>query len=212
MLLKLILLCLFLATMFGCGGQDGQNTAVAGSPDTTPIKNATLSEYQFAATVEGKMGNTPFPVAIGDTVTGTFSFDPKLVDNFILPTQGGYFQSPPATAQVNIGSVIFNADPDDKWLGYVLRVNDNDASVAPTRDEFSWDADDSALAASFGLDRVSVTFSLTDLTATALNGDAIPTNINLDDYTSGYLYISASKGNAASFYFYSKIKSIIKLR
>jgi hypothetical protein len=213
--LKLIMLSLVLGIIFGCGGgQDNSNTTTTSSPNSsTPSTppTVTLSEYQFVATVDLEMGTPPFPVAVGDTVTGTFTFNPSIKDSHILSTQGGYVQKSPATVQVKLGSITLNADLNN-WLGYVITVMDNDASVSPTRDIFSWYVNDTALAVSYGLDYIQAGFSLTDFTATAFSSDAMPLDINSSNYSGGNLFISGSKGHASLWNLRSQITSVTKVQ
>ena len=192
---------LLTAVILGCSGSSGDSIAA------TP----TLTEYQFSATIDLVMATPPFPVALGDTVTGTFSYDPTVKDTAVSPSAGAYVQKVPATVQVIIGSVTLNADLNN-WLGYVIGVKDNDSSVSPTRDILSWYVNDTLLAASYGLDYIQLGFSLTDLTASVFNNAAMPDDINLRDYSNGYLFISGSKNNAGLWNLRSKVNSITRVQ
>ena len=175
--------------------------------DTTTADCSALTKYQFSATVDLKQGTPPFPVAKGDMVTGTFTFDPSVKDTYISPTQGKYVQQSPTSVQVILGEITINADLNNR-LGYYITITDNDSSVKPTRDIFSWFVNDTVLAASYGLDYIQSGFSLTDYTAAVFNGDAMPDNLTLSNFSRGNLFLSGSKGGAGLWNLRSQIISV----
>ena len=161
----------------GCGGgvgdsQDNDISVVFYEPIVYNAPSTNLVEYQFFATIDTISGTPPFPVSIGDTVTGTFSLDPTVQDTADgVSDQGIYPQTESATVQVQVGAVTINADLDNS-LGYKIRIDDNDSSIVPIRDSFMWAVNDTSLAASYDLDHIQVNLSFYDYTAAMFNSDA----------------------------------------
>jgi hypothetical protein len=202
-LVNISFLILFLSGfVFGCGG--GTDTA-------DPV----LSEYQFFATITSLGGGTPpFPANIGDTVTGTFSFDPTVQDSTVSPTVGWYTQTDPASVKIEVGSVTIEADLNS--YGYGIQIFDNTDSDI-TRDSIQWYITDSFLAASYGLDRIGAAFQLRDSTQTVFTSDGLPDNLDINNFDHGNLALSGSTDEDAfsttiHWFFNSKIISVIKVR
>jgi hypothetical protein len=182
---------LLVGALSGCG-QSGSTTAPVTPTDTTTPTAQPLTKYQFSAKVDRKSGTPPFPINTGDTITGTFTFDPAVKDTFLLSTQGGYVQKLPASVQVHIGSTTINADLTN-WLGYTIRTNCDDTNDATSSDTFSWYVNDTVLASMYGLDYIQTSFILGDTTGKVFTSDIMPNSLNVNDFDMRNLFISGTK-------------------
>jgi hypothetical protein len=151
-----------------------------------------LTTYRFTAKIDLLGGTPPFPAALGDTVTGTFTLDPTIADLCAVPYQGTYVQKAPATVQVVLGSITVNADLQN-WIGYKISVTDNDPNMVPSRDTFSWYVNDTVLASTYGLDYIQAGFYLDDVTGNVFHSDAMPASLNLADFDVRNLFLSGIK-------------------
>ncbi len=166
--------------------------AADGSIATYTVTVKSLTGYKFTAQIDYINGSPTIPALVGDIVTGTFSFDSTIPNHYISVNQGGYFQRPPAGVQVQIESIILNADLSS-FTGYHIDIYNDESDVDPIRDSVSWYVNDTQVASVYGLDYFQMIFKLEDLTATALNDTAIPTNLVLSDFDNPYFSISGTK-------------------
>ena len=166
--------------------------AADGSTQTYTVTVKSLTAYHFTATIDYINRTPTIPALVGDIVTGTFSFDPTVSNHYISLNQGGYFQSPPAGVQVQIESLILNADLTNQ-AGYRIDTYNDESDVNPIRDSVSWFVNDTQAASAYGLDYIQIIFRLEDLTATVLNDVAIPDPLVLSEFNNPYFSLSGNK-------------------
>lgn len=164
-----ILAVLFISALTGCGG--GQTDT-----STTP-KTSSLIVYQFTARIESYIDSTaPFPAAVGDVITGTFSYDP-ISD----------LQYAPAGVQVNIGGITLNSDLSS-IISQIIIINDQ--PQPGIGDAFMFGTYDTNIAAQYGLDSLLALITLDDTTATAFSDSKIPTHLSLSQFNNAFISIS----------------------
>ena len=129
----------------------------------------------------GPVQSPEYDIDIGTPVVGQFSYDLASLDTMVSDdNQGFYPQVEPYRLEFQVGdSIFFQTDqygfgPD----GYLVWVENDTSRHLPTRDIVRVSARDSALAASYGIDDVGVSLNLQDLTAQALESDALPTDLD----------------------------------
>lgn len=182
--LSAIIFIIMLAAISGCGGQS--NAGESASP---------LVTYQFTATIDYYVDSVaPFPATVGDIITGTFSYDPKVVN-----------QPGTAVVQVKIDTITLNGNLSSPIS--FLHVFDNTTNPS-LRDVFSWLVVDTADAAQYGLDNIQISFYLDDITATAFDSSQ-PTNLDLNAFSTRQLSLGKEiRGVGASNFAGAQITSL----
>lgn len=137
-----------------------------------------------------------YAIDIGTPVLGEFSYDLASVDTVVNDDDLGFYaQVEPYQLEFQIGDSIFFQTDQYGFLGYRVTIENDASNPVPTRDIFRIFARDSALAASYGIDDVSASLLLQDLTAQALEDDALPTDLggfDLDAMGAGWLFFSGT--------------------
>ena len=185
-----ILAGFFFSAVTGCGG--GQN-------DTSAAQTASsLVVYQFTATIQSYVDSwAPFPAAVGDVITGTFSYDPNVGT-----------QKAPAGVQVKIGSITLNSDLSSMYSPIVIQ-NDlqhpplPDGSPSNKSDVFQWITNDTSVAAQYGLVWIQTSIVLEDTAGTVFNDSRIPTNLSLSQFNNAFISIGKEVQGVGGFGFCS---------
>jgi len=188
----LLAILLFGATA-GCGGGERETT----------ISHVTSSlvVYRYTAVVESYVDIwAPFPAAVGDVITGTFTYDP-----------GAAAQKPPAGVQVKIGDVTLtsNLDTFTTNLGLLnaIHIRNDSQHVSPdgvvfnSGDHFDWFTHDTSTGASFGADGIGVGIALQDTTGTVFSDSTIPTQLNLNRFDNAFIQLSKEVSGVGTFVF-----------
>jgi hypothetical protein len=145
--------------------------------------------YDFTGQIDELSGTPGFPVAVEDAVTGTFSIDPQVQDINPNPQQGVYPQTAPAGVEIHFAHTVFRADPAG-FPPYQIAVLNNVASPV-VQDTLLWSAGDPALASSLGVDNVQANLVLQDETAAVFTNDALPSRLNLRDFSPAWISVCA---------------------
>jgi len=122
-----------------------------------------------------------YEIDIGTPVVGEFSYDLASLDTLVSDdNQGFYPQVEPYRLEFQVGdSIFFQTDQYGLGFGgYLVWVENDTSRHLPTRDIVHVRSHDSALAASYGIDDVGASLNLQDLTAQALESDALPTDLD----------------------------------
>ena len=185
-----ILMTLLFAGVFsGCGGGQGNSTITTNT--------STVVAYQFSATIDS-YNNTeaPFPAAVGDVITGTFSYDSSTA-----------VQKAPAGVQVKMGVITLNSDLSS-FNRPIAIFNDlqnfpqrNGSSSPIISDVFQWITNDTQVAAQYGLDFIQTVIELEDQTATAFSTASLPTSLNLNAFTTRTVSLYKQPHGGVSAYF-----------
>ena len=155
-----------------------------------------LTTFEMKGTVDLLMGTLPFAVQTGDPLSGTFSFDPRSSDSYADPKFGHYIQAPPAQAEFALGEIQFRSDTESR-SGYYIDVENDDASVLPTRDIVRWVSSDPKLSADFGVDEVQASMTLMNLDASAFTDDSLPSQLDMKDFQGNMFLSGASQTSKA---------------
>lgn len=102
-----LLAILLLGATAGCGGGERDTSTSSGT--------SSLVLYQYTAVVQVYADMAaPFPAAVGDVITGTFTYDP-----------GTAVQKPPAGVHLKIGDITLTSDLDSFTtnLGILNTIN-----------------------------------------------------------------------------------------
>lgn len=159
--------------------------------------SATATTYAFTGELD-PVGRAISPEGVpfekGTTLRGTFSFDPGAPDRSPAANQGFYHQPPPHVVELQIGdSFFFKSDLHGDYRRYNISVYDNDDSVPPTRDTFSFHAIGSDAARELGLEQVGVLLTMSDLTASVFQDDSLPERLVLNDFDTGILFFNFTR-------------------
>jgi hypothetical protein len=140
------------------------------------------------------MPRPEYAIDIGTPVHGEFSYDLASVDTAVSNADRGiYPQVEPYHLKFQIGDFIFFQTDPHGPNSYRVSVENDDSSVAPTRDHFQILGVDSVLAASYGIDNVHAILHLQDLTAQAVDDDSLPTDLSgfdQDAFGAGWLFLN----------------------
>lgn len=177
---RLLIFFSYLICMSGCGA--GDNTP---SQQSSSQQSSSMVTYKFTATIDAYSNEyAPFPANVGDTITGTFRYDPLAIQ-----------QSAPAGVQVVIGSTTFNADLT-AVNSFLSVINDDFLPLQPGEtiprkfDRFSWIIHDTNLAMQYGLVSLGVSINLFDDTGLVFDTQQLPTQLNFSDFTGGNMFFS----------------------
>jgi len=107
-------------------------------------------------------------VQLGDTLTGTYTYDSQTPDSNPLSGVGDYYQdSAPCGIRLEAGGIVFESDPD--ILNFLIELNDNHVG------------EDNYLLRSYsnlplpnGVEVDHISWQLDDPSCTALSSDALP--------------------------------------
>ena len=159
--------------------------------------SATAATYTFTGELDpfGRaISAEGVPLQAGTKLRGSFSFDPGVPDRSPAPNQGFYHQPPPHVVELQIGdSFSFKSDLHGDYRRYSISVHDNDDSVPPTRDTFSFSANGSDAARELGLERINVVFTMSDLTARVFHDASLPERLVLEDFDAGMLFFNFTR-------------------
>jgi hypothetical protein len=137
-----------------------------------------------------------YAIDVGTPVHGEFSYDLASVDTAVSDDDLGiYTQVEPYHLEFQIGDFIFFQTDHYGFNRYRVFIENDDSSVAPTRDFFHIFSLDYVLAASYGIDDVHAILVLQDLTAQALDDDLLPTDLSgfdLGAFGAGWLFLNGS--------------------
>ncbi len=194
-LTKLIILCcLSVGGLASCGGP-----AANASPKTSSIVS-----YRFTATIESYSAEAPLAAAVGDSISGTFKYDPTAIS-----------QRAPSMMQVIIGTTVFNADLIEP--NSIVITNDtvhtllSGESTPQKSDIFSWTVNNSAFASQFGLDNFQIVISLHDPTGTVFNNSLIPSQLDLNNFSDSSIFLNEQVHNGGGLNIgRAKITSLIR--
>jgi hypothetical protein len=153
--------------------------------------SATAATYTFTGELYS-YGEAIFPdgspLEKKTPIRGTFSFDLDTPDRSPNSDQGFYHVMSPHVVELQIGdSFTFKSDLHGDYKRYNVTIRDNDDSVRPTRDSFSFYATGSDAARALGLERVTVEFTMTDMEAEVFRDDSLPEKLVLNDFDSGFV-------------------------
>ncbi len=183
-----ILTGLLFSAITGCGG--GQ------SDSNVAPKTSSLIVYQFTATIESYVDSwAPFPAAVGDVISGTFSYDPNVST-----------QKAPAGVQVKIGTITLNSDLSSLNPPIVIQNDlqhppNPDGSPSNKSDVFQWITNDTSVAAQYGLDWIQTAIVLEDTMGAVLSDSRIPTNLNLSQFNNTFISIGKEVHGVGGFGF-----------
>ena len=178
----LVLFCLSVGGLAGCGGQGESNTAG---------NTSTVVAYQFTATIDSYDNSiAPFTAVAGDTIYGILKYDPNAI-----------IQKDPSMVQVKIGTTTFNADLNT-FTSHIVITNDLDQPLLPGEttpkksDIFEWTVHDSKLASQYGLSDLQIVISLHDQSGTVFNSSLVPGHLNLSNFNDSSIFLNS---NASAF-------------
>ena len=118
--------------------------------------------YDISGLLEGN-------VNVGDTITGSYTYDSSTPDSNPLETIGSYEHfNAPYGVTLSVGGFVFQTDPDNVDF-LVTILNDNNGS-----DDYTFGSYNN-LPLSNGVGVSFISWALDDYTATALSSDALPT-------------------------------------
>ena len=108
-------------------------------------------------------------VNVGDTITGSYTYDSATPDSNPLETIGNYEHfNAPYGVSLSVGGFVFQTDPDN--VNFLVTIlNDNNGS-----DDYTFGSYNN-LPLSNGVGVSFISWALDDYTATALSSDALPT-------------------------------------
>ena len=160
-------------------------TSVA-TPTATPRG---LIGFAFSATVTDVLGVADVRLVAGDTITGTFTFDPASRDASDLnPNQGYYPQHAPTGVAISLGDRDFRADVTS-FPAYAIEIENDEMSLPTVRDRLRWVAGDPSLAGALAFDNLQAIFTLDDPSAVAFSNDTLPTELDSAAF-SGLLFVN----------------------
>jgi hypothetical protein len=111
-------------------------------------------------------------INVGDTITGTYTYDPTTADSNAAPTVGDYqHTSSPCGITVNAGGFVFRTDPSN--VRFIVEIC-NDHGTPTARDNYLLRSYNN-LPLSNGALVEHIAWQLDDPTATALSSEALPT-------------------------------------
>ena len=109
-------------------------------------------------------------INVGDTITGTYTYDSATSDSNPLPTVGDYWHSsPPNGITVNAGGFVFETDPSN--VSFVVEIV-NDHGSPPMDNHLLRSYNNLPLSNGALVDEIA--WQLDDASATALSSDALP--------------------------------------
>jgi hypothetical protein len=184
----LIIFLIVIGLLTGCGGSQGDTTT---SSTTQP-----LTVYKFTATVSHVGSNFFLPIAVGDSISGSFSYLPDGNGINITSNSAAYQQKAPASVQVLLGSVSLNGDlnfNNDGPGGYNIEV-DNDSVAGQPQDAIYIFSRDTQIAKTYGLASIGMTFSFVDITKTALDSTALLSDIDISKFDHCTLGVYGNSG------------------
>jgi hypothetical protein len=137
------------------------------SPDVPISINFTAEVWD----VDDDFNHLGGAISVGDTITGSYTYDAATPDSNPDPTVGRYlYTSPPYGIRVDAGGFVFQTDPSN--VDFEIEIlNDRDS---PARDYYVVTGRH-GLPLSNGASVDSIQWQLDDPTATALSSDALPT-------------------------------------
>jgi len=124
------------------------------------------------------------PIAVGDAVSGSFSYLPDATLSNNTSASTSYRQKSPAFVQIRLGSITLNSNLNtntDGTGGYNIEVH-NDSVAGQPLDALYLFAADTQVAESYGLASIGITFSLLDITHTATNNTALLGDIDINKF------------------------------
>jgi PEP-CTERM motif-containing protein len=153
---------------------------------------ARLIAYDFTATVQSvdtsELTTLGISVSIGDTMTGSFAYDPanSTADGFPAnPNQGAYgFDVPPSSMSYTVGGYTFTAD--STLLGGYPFPNP-DFFVGPLNDVSGVDTLSIGSGSKVGARNVETNIRLFDTTASVFSDDSLPTSYSDQDFDSSLI-------------------------
>lgn len=169
-----------------------------------------LINYQFTGKIERYSEKyAPFPLAVGDMITGTFSYFPI-----------GGIQKFPAGARINIGSITLNADMNIEGVPFIITIENgtplsekqkNNHSFS--HDVFRWTLNDTVVGSQYEIDGIQAIFQLEDTTSTVFHDNKLPIDINLNDFNHPRIVFSKSgpEKNTSAWFCEVKITSLTRV-
>jgi hypothetical protein len=131
---------------------------------------------------------------IGDTFSGSFTFDDSAVDSVPGSELGVYsYNTPPNGLLVTINNLDFSSDPNNvqAWVGI---ENDRINAVGEIWDRFDYDVQEAVIfPVPTGLFTI-MRIELDDSSATAFNSDSLPTDLTLAAWDSARMSIFSEIG------------------
>jgi len=183
--LRILLLLFLLPMLFNCE----KNTT---SLESKPIKKLT---FKFEAKVDNINGAIPFQMQIGDTIIGSFSFDPNIEG---INTQYDYSKIYPQTSvngevSFTINDVVFIANIDS-FPQYEIEIQNN-GGFPNECDEFIWCAGFPDIEQAFGQDNIQTWFRLIDYSGNSFQNLDMPSDLELSKFEYKRMWVVASKYN-----------------
>lgn len=110
-------------------------------------------------------------ISVGDTLTGSYTYESTVLDSNPIPTVGDYGHStPPFGIRVTGGGFIFETDPDN--VEFLVEICDNHGN--PSSDNYLLRSYNN-LPLSNGASVLHISWQLDDPICTALSSEALPT-------------------------------------
>jgi len=107
-------------------------------------------------------------VELGDTLTGTYTYDAQTPDSNPLSTVGDYYQNnPPCGIHLEAGGIVFESDPGN--LNFLVELCDNHLG----EDNYQLRSYNNVPLAN-GAEVDHISWYLDDYSSTALSSDALP--------------------------------------
>jgi hypothetical protein len=112
-------------------------------------------------------------INIGDTITGTYTYDTSIPDAYPNPSAARYeYYAPPSGISVQAGGFVSRSNPDNTY--FFVEIEDDAHLVAGTRDTFSSASENNLpFGSDVFVDKILLDFE--DYSGHALSNDALPT-------------------------------------
>lgn len=145
-------------------------------------------------------------ISVGDPVSGVFRYDLDTEDGNLSPYAGLYVHTaPPAGISMEIKGLVFRTDPGD--VDFHVEVDCFIGNPAHTLVLSSWTNIIPMLEPGI-LEGSLLHISLSDLTHGALAGDALPAELNLEDWTFALGAVSLNAGDSGDVFLQIAIETL----
>lgn len=145
-------------------------------------------------------------ILVGDSVSGVFRYDLETEDSNPSPYVGLYMhRKPPAGISVEINGFDFRTDPED--VDFRVEVDSFFGDPADMLILSSWTNRIPILEPGV-LEGSLLRISLSDLTHGALEGDALPAELHLEDWTSVFGTISLDAGSEGNVFLQFSVEAL----
>lgn len=161
------------------------------SPD-----DSKLISYTFKAVVNSDFDMTfgEFKAVFGDTLTGSISYLLNSPDNNDGDINQGWYYDLPAPAHFSF--TLNNLQYRSNSM-LIIGIQNNDTQAFHKGDMFEISSHDTAAANRFHADDVQEILKLQDTTSNVFTNDSLPPSINLDNFSSKWLFVNFVKKDTA---------------